>query len=346
MKRFLAAVLVLLASASFLFSLETRRGQIRILLDEDKGTFSIYHSPRGEEEKSFFVSQDPRTTGITLLVNNRLFRMGQNSTFRQEAVLTDSGCAYVWTSPSLKAVLDFVFVSSDGSSYSDGVRLLLTLENLSRNSQNVGVRFLFDTWLGETGRYHFSLSDLSAVEGEKELSGGFPDYWTSGDSGASTRLQVMLKGKGTTPPARVIFANWKRLNETSWNYDTHSSRNFNFLPYSINDSAVAQYYDIQPLEPAASREISILLGLFSDRGFTEITPAAAALAAEPVVPVEPGNDETLLEAVRVDLTQVNKVLQQIEAALSSGEELDQATLNSLKDSVMELEERRSRYQTE
>ena len=159
MKRFLFIALLILLTVSFLSALEIRRGQIRILLEEDKGTFSIFHSARGEDEQSFFVSEDPRTTGVFLLIDNKIYRMGQNSTFKQEAVLNDNGASYIWTSPALKVTLEFIFISSTGNSYSDGVQMKLTAENTSSRTQSVGIRFLFDTWLQEAGKEHFRLAD-------------------------------------------------------------------------------------------------------------------------------------------------------------------------------------------
>ena len=54
---------------------------------------------------------------------------------------------------------------------------------------------------------------------------------------------MMLDNNIVTSPDKVIFSNWKRLDESGWTLNVKDGRNFNLLPYSINDSAVSHYYE-------------------------------------------------------------------------------------------------------
>lgn len=340
MRRILLASFLLCISASFIYSLETRSGQIKIVLDEVKGTFSFYKINTGNTpDESFFLDEDTRTTSIFVLIDNRVYRMGQNSFFTQKAELTETGARFVWENPAYNVFLDFNFISSTGGSYSDGVNLSFSIENLSANSHNIGIRFLFDTYLDESDGAHFKLAS-GEIKKETEFKESFPDWWGSGI------VQVMMKSRGTTPPERVVFANWKRLNDNSWFYESRENRNFNLLPYSINDSAVSHYYAIKPLESKKTRVINIFLGIKGEKGFQEMSSIQTAGAAEPVVAVNTGDKYNLLQAIEVDLIQVNKILEELEAVIDKNDDINSSVLNELEAKVKELKERQSRYSVE
>jgi hypothetical protein len=73
----------------------------------------------------------------------------------------------------------------------------------------------------------------------------------------------------------VHFANWKRLNETSWKISAIPNRNFNYPPYSINDSAVCYYYDPRVILPGESREIVLYLAAEDKNGFARVRITSA-----------------------------------------------------------------------
>ena len=106
------------------------------------------------------------------------------------------------------------------------------------------------------------------VNSESLLRPDYQQYWVSPSSKTNIKgLQVMLKTEGATTPERVVFANWKRFNESSRAYDVNPSRNFNYLPYSINDSAVGMFYEVSNLSRDETREIGIVAGGFSGSSF-------------------------------------------------------------------------------
>ncbi len=347
MNRLKFVLIFFILGITSVWALESRSGQIKLVLEENKGTFAVYRIGQSSEpDVSLFVDEDTRTSSVSLLIDNRIYRMGQNSSFQQNAELTEQGARYLWENPSFEIILDFSFISSTGGSYSDGVKMILSVENKSEQRHNVGVKFLFDTYLGEEDSAHFLLPDNGDIKKEIEYSGSFPGWWRSGASSSDASLQVMMNSRGTTPPERVVFANWKRLNENSWFYESRANRNFNLLPYSINDSAVAHYYEIKSLESDKIRKVNIYMGLSGNIGFQEMTETQSASAAEPVVPVDTEDPYNLIQAIQVDITQVNKILGQIETALENTEDISDEELAAFISSVEELNERQSRYSVE
>jgi hypothetical protein len=86
----------------------------------------------------------------------------------------------------------------------------------------------------------------------------------------------------------VHFANWKRLNDATWELQ-YNRRNFTNPPYSINDSAVSYVFNPQRLPAGESRVYSILLAAADENGFARVafssgSPASAHPSQNPASP--------------------------------------------------------------
>lgn len=339
-----------------LFGLEITNGKIRLVLTEDTTRFSAYYNTSGNNWTPLFYAQDPRTTTLGVLAGNDLYRMGDSSGFKASVTKTASGGEITWTSPTLKVTESFAFKSSIGASQADGLLVTIRVTNNSNSSLPVGVRYLIDTYLGEQNRIGFMTPGNSSMSNETELSGSqVPDYWVSpGDRKLSVALEDVLRGSGVTLPDKVVFANWKRLNDSGWNFTSDPNRNFNLLPYSINDSAVALYYNPQSLAAGASRTITLLLGQYTAAGWGNVAPASSTAAPAEKSTNQPNAAVTQLlnqantaasssansssspaqsdtrTAVQTDLNTVNGVLDQIQKMLASPQSVSQSDIEGLR----------------
>jgi hypothetical protein len=128
-----------------------------------------------------------------------------------------------------------------------------------------GARFLIDTMLGENENIHFT-SDKRQIGSEILIDTSSDDsYWVSGNK--QLALMGNLATSGSTRPSFVHFANWKRLNDARWDLCPERGRDFNFLPYSIGDSAVCYYYEPEIIPAGKDRVITIMLAAKDERGF-------------------------------------------------------------------------------
>jgi hypothetical protein len=329
-----AAALFTLAAAALLpdaaWALDLADGRIRLTLYEGIGRFSISCVTKGQNGIAvpLLAAQDPRTTTLSVVVGNRVYRLGESSEFSEKAEKVPGGGRFTWKSSFLQVTETFTFIASTGSPVTDGVRIDLNLKNSSEKDASIGARYLFDTYLGESSFVHFRTDTLTKLTHELALSPADKAlYWVSPLSGNAEELglQVMLSGTGVTSPDRAVFANWKRLSDSPWSYDVSGSRNFSLLPYSVNDSAVAQYYEPRPVAKGADVTITLALGKFTRDGFSfgapsvaqESTPAATqASAAQSAAPsTAPGPDR---QALLADLAAVDRILARLDGALSSG----------------------------
>jgi hypothetical protein len=262
--------------------------------------------------------------------------MGESSEFSEAVEKTQTGGRFIWRSAFLQVTETFTWLASQGSLGTDGVRIDIALKNLSQADITAGVRFLFDTYLGESSFVHFRTETLTQVSRELTLqAGSLPAYWVSPLAGdpEDFGFQVMTSGQGITVPDKIVFANWKRLSDAPWVFDTSPSRNFSLLPYSVNDSAASQYYDPRPIPRGREVTITLAVGKFNRGGSSASASALAqSLAA--------GQQATgARQGVDADLATVNRILAQVDAGLASATIISDADLLLLESALRELEDR-------
>jgi hypothetical protein len=201
-----------------------------------------------------------------------------------------------------------------------------------------------------------------------------PRYWLSSDfrSRKPAGLLCLLQGPEATEPDRVVFANWKRMSEAGWSYETSPGRSFSDLPYSINDSAVFQYYNPQSIAPNGSRTVTIVLRA-AKPGLPDLEPQtpqpaqqasvtpgeaaspeavetpgeaaspasaeapSAAPAKEPAAGPNAESSETL--ALRGDLKVLDNLLQELERKLSARAAFSEEELKQMEQLLADLKNR-------
>ncbi len=265
LRTLLTAAALLFFAAAGLNALEVTKGNVKLVLYEKGGRFNVFVNKPGAPAQSFaFVSQeDPRTTMLQILVDNDIYTMGDDASFRQVAEKTAGGARFTWSSALMKVTEEFTFLTPNDVPLTEGVKIDITIDNVSEVNHRIGVRYLFDTYLGEKKGTHFVTSTNNTFSREASLNVAQNNfYWISPfiEGGSGEGVMSLADSRYATAPDEVVFANWKRLYEANWDYKSPGNLDFNFFPYSFNDSAVAQYYPIEELKKKTSRKIVIVLG--------------------------------------------------------------------------------------
>ena len=339
--------LFLVLSAFQLSALEIKEGRIKIILNETNGRFSAYYLDDISKEKylSFFLEDDPRTTMLTVLVGNNVEYMGDSFGYRQTASKTADGAQFEWKSSRITVTESFTFIKSENSSLTDGFKVSIKVQNDSEEELSIGICYLFDTYLGEADQ-HFIIDSKTVLNNETEYTSNMPEYLVSPSTGSDSEgLQLMLKSEGLTLPDKVLFANWKRLNDNLWNYNSNSTRNFNLLPYSINDSAVALYFEEKTISKGDNREVIMGFGSFSINGFkgtqSNNTTVSSIFDQTVSTAIEDGDLET---AVKSDLIAIKDLITQIDKIISGNLEATEEELNLFAQIIKNLESKKSLYE--
>jgi len=354
------AVLILTVSLISVPALEIDEGRVRLVLHEGIGRFSLYtrSGSTQDTEIPLFVDQDPRTSGISLVVNEKIYKLGDTPDFSEKIEkATMSGIPrFEWESRTLKVVQEFSPVSSPTSTEAAGVHMSIQITNLTRSKLSVGLRMCFDTYLGEENLSHFRSDRHQEIRNELTVSkADMIRYWLSPSSKSPQEigLKCFTSGADITSPDKIVFANWKRLSDASWDYKTSSNRNFNLMPYSINDSAVCMYYEPVTIIPRGGREIVLVLAnvTLSDYG-VEVAAPVPTPSEPPVdtlqalgdrVRADAGSGEDDSAALRRELENLNDLLAEIERRLSSEEDINDQDLRLMEEILSAIKYRSERY---
>lgn len=300
MKRAIAALLLLLLPLG-ISALEVEEGRIRLTLDEHTSRFTIDYKDNRGDWVPLFVSDDPRTSAIEVLEGNQIHRIGDSGEFRQSAVYREGTATFLFTSSTLEIEQLFEFVISVGSDAVDGVQMTLSVTNLGERRQTVGARYLFDTYLGERDNTHFLLPTQERLINEIDLVESLANTYVASPSGESPSVgfQYMLAGNQITEPESAVVANLKRLTDSIWEYEANGDRNFNRLPFSVNDSALLVTYLQAELETGETYQVVSQFGNIAPDGYhpvgTVVVPpqvAQEAIAHGPAVEETPIVEET------------------------------------------------------
>ena len=330
-------------------SLDLTEGRIKITLHEDSGSFSAYFLEDINSGKytPFLFDKDPETSFLSIMVDNKTYKMGNSSVFSKDLFLTPTGGKIVWESTALKVTEEFSFVKSQKSSLSDGFKITINIENISEHNNLIGLIYLLDTYLGEDQNEHFNLDSGSSISSEDSYLSNFPNYWVSPISESSfSGLQGMIRGPGITVPNKIIFANWKRLQDNLWNYQVKKTRNFNLIPYSINDSAVSVIYDPIKVQSNSSREVVIVMGAYSNSSFKgtsllEDSGIDAIFNNTINANADPQNTET---SIKSDLIATTDLLKKIDSFLLFPDKVTVGEIDLIVQILETLKQRKNIYE--
>jgi hypothetical protein len=360
-RRSALAGLLLAAVLLQAWPLEISSGKLKLVLHKGSGRFSLYL-----DGTALFVDQDPRTSGMALLLDNKVYKLGDSGEFKESVEAVSGGGRFTWTSKRATVTANFSFQGADS------VSLAVTIANKSPDELSVGLRLLLDTYLGEADFPHFRTDRHREINGELSFSSeDMPAYWWSRSSRLpeAPGLLVPLRGQGVTTPDRLVLANWKRLSDSAWLYEPLPARNFSDLPYSINDSAAGHYYGPARLAAGESRTIVIVLSggkpvpptdaaaavaaPASSPSAAGAAPAAAAAEAKPAeaapgppaaapVPAAPAPSPVEL-GIRGDLRVINSLLQQLSQKLESKTALSEEEVRLMEQMIADLKKRLENY---
>jgi len=316
-KKAVIVIALLLVALSLPSALEMKSGIVKAVIDEGDARVSLYKlvDPAKGRYEPLIFDVDPRTSFLTLSFDGRQAKLGDSGDYHFTVKKTDTGAAIEFRSAFCVVVESIDFVVSNGSALADGFRFTFTMTNASQADAAIGLRFLVDTCLGEKSASHF-LTDLQPkIAAETGFTSASGDSWIESMNDKAA-LMVVLRGSGYAPPDRVVFANWKRLNEEPWLLEPVAGRSFTLLPYSVNDSALALYWQPVGVRKGESRKSEIILGVFNANGYpvAGAESGSSALYAQTVAAAPSGSADALAQ----DLLVVRDLISKIDQAVASG----------------------------
>jgi len=337
-------LLAFAVAPSLLAALEIKEALIKLVVNEQTSRVSLYSliDIAKSRYEALLFDQDPRTTFATLSLDGKQYRLGDSAEFRSTVMRTETGARIEFRSASCVVSQDIEFINTEGAALSDGVKMSFTIENVSQKDEAIGLRLLLDTWLGEKSGKHFRTDVREHIGEESYFDSKSADTWIS-TPGEKSDLMIILASKRSERAEGALFANWKRLNDEPWFFTAAPGRNFTLLPYSVNDSAVALYWQPANLSRGATRKASLILCQFNPKGYSTTVSRDAsteALFSQTVLAL-PGADPKA--ALASDLVSVRDLISRIDRALSSGTAPGSDELQAWRKILDKLEERAKGY---
>jgi len=238
-------------------------GNIRLTVNEKKGSISLYYMTYANSKRyePLFYSKEPKSSYISVNLDGKVHRLDQSGFFRSRTENIDGNPVIVYESPDVTVHEIFTPVRTVNSDEINGVNITILVQNNGKKSIPTGLRFLIDTHLGE-GRNSIPIStNNQSITNETLIYGESGEtYWISKDSNLSLMGSIVNPfDKSAKIPDFIHIANWRRLNNASWKLRFSQGRSFTIIPYSIRDSAVCYYYEPSILEAGKSFTYSIAL---------------------------------------------------------------------------------------
>ena len=367
-KFFLVIILLLLPSVIPAATIENKH----LLVDVDDETGRIYLSTvegcsdiLGDERINLLFFDRPPASYTVIYVSNDAFIYGSHrGRFTKRPVTVGKSISAFWENNLISVLQNVQFIQRKSSGIEDGVLITYTIENKTDFPLDTGIRFLFDTSLGEKGKYHFDIPGTGKICYETEFGKNeLPDYWLSVGLSEDTSicLRGVIKENVVTSPDKIVFANYKALRESYYYYRIRKKNTFDFPPHSRNDSAVAIYYNPTELAAGASRKYSTILGLCGEGEYGEDEgeilevkekPGDQELPLEKEEKIEPEvkphrevdadlikKELAKIDELRGSLEKINNLIEQINLILDTEEKIiEEDELMRLKNTLIELEQ--------
>jgi hypothetical protein len=320
-----AALIVFFALPSPAEAAEFTNGSVRLVLHEETSRFSLYsiHEDSRGRYEALFADQDPRTSFLSVSFNDRIYKLGDTSSFRARLGGDASKPSFIFESSFLLVTQEFSFITTPGSPSPNGVSIRITIENRSPQQSRVGARFLLDTDLGENSSQPPFITDKRQIGSEISVEQGSPDsWWVSKNEQRSLMGSMFGAAEAGEEADSLYFANWKRLNDVSWKIPYQEGRNFNMPPYSIGDSAVCYYFEPRSLNRGESCSFTIVLAASGERGFAagtgepELRESLANILRESAQ--APQADASAAGSREKDLELIRSLIEQIDGYIASG----------------------------
>ena len=323
-------LLLLIALVSFpAAAAEYSQGDLQLVLNETTGRFLLYYTG-GDKAQALFANEDPRSSFLSVIVNDRTYKMGDSAGFRTRLAGDNSNPSLIFESSFLTVTEEFSFIPIPNSAAPDAVRIQITIENRSDQQLNTGARFLLDTNLGEGSPGYPFTTDLRTINSETLMTGADRDrYWTD-QNGKISLTGTFITGSSLDPDS-IHISNWKRLNDVTWKASFQAGRNFNFPPYSIGDAAVCYYFEPAVLGRGEKRSMAFTLILnydpAQDTGMTTLLPPPPEIAIPAPVAIHNVARIEAENSLQQDLTALEKLIAEIEEHIASGTASDEDIAN-------------------
>ena len=274
--------------------------------DKDaKGRFALQTSfgdplNENDDSKELIYGQPlPWTSYTSFLINGKAYIFGNKDkrlerrsrkSFHylpiKKQFIDDNSIISVAELDGLEIWQSLSFFRNPSTLVNDSMKISYELRNMSNSTQNVAMRLMLDTKLGENDGAPLRMGEHAVPSEIQVQQSDLYSYWQAFDSLSSPNIiaQGLLQdfSKQLTLPTYIHLANWGTLADSEWDVAYKKGRSFIREGEKEKDTALALYYEAQDVSANQSLTLSTVYGL----GGLSLAPGAlsAGLTAAKQVP--------------------------------------------------------------
>ncbi|MBR5517760.1 MAG: S-layer homology domain-containing protein [Clostridia bacterium] len=227
------------------FTIHTADGLPNKASDNDKNLLFLHDTP----ETSFTTF---RIDGKDYIFGNSYGFLGSEGGIVSKPVVDGNITTTVWKVKGVEVTQKLQLIVDASNPNVGNTKITYSVVNAGDHKVEVGSRIMLDTQLG-TNDASPMLVGTTYITNETEYEGeGVPAAWKSADEKFAPGVisYGLLSGFDNVAPSRMVIAHWESLSKTKWDYTPNSLINFTTdkNEYGSADSAVALYYEPQPVE--------------------------------------------------------------------------------------------------
>lgn len=333
MKRLISVIFAMCGIVASLSALDVRDGLVRIKIDELNGRVSFYRlsSVSGSQYEALTFDTDPRTSFLMISIDGRRAKLGDTQDYKMTIRRTTPGAEIEYSSPVVTVKEKISFIRSIDSRVSNGFKIEYEVKNISARDSRVRLRQIWDTRLGEKSGIHFATNLRQRIDEELKFSRQAEETFIA-TPGENASMALLLSK--VERPDYVVLANWKRVSDAAWAYDT-LLKGFSMAPYSVNDSAIALYWDETTIRAGATKTFVhyLLSGGPGTEFVKQLTENGFAIAGETVV------EDTSAAAKKqllLDIEAIRKLLASLDQAIEGVGTLKDEEIDALVNQTEEM----------
>ncbi len=337
-KRLLILGILILNIACFTFAAEQTETNFKLKFDETVSTWEMHYNSNGKVSP-LLENRDPSTSYSVISVDGKNYRLKKNSFFNQHIEEYPGLMVVHWSNRILHITQS---VQLDNSI--KGFKITLSIRNLSKNYTSVGLKQIFDTFNNTEGA-DFLINGNIPLDSEQSWKGSdIPEYWGTNPE-KNEDLRLTFTPLGDRKPDQIIFANWKRISDSDWNFNVRNGRDFSLLPYSINDSAAGVYYNPVSIPPGT--EIAIQYALTSGGPVARPSETTKTETTDVAIPkASPVSDKSLIlsYSFQYDLDMIDDFINEINTLLQLDNPVYTTQVEYFQGELEKLKQKLSHYE--
>lgn len=226
------------------------------------GTFGIYAFNKDTKAQVNLLSvlDKASSTFFSLKYGKDIYQLNKSANIVSEIRQTRNSVQCLYRLPNKARLLvdfmpvnkyddvEFDYIKGDGV-----VKVTMYATNLSSKKTEVGVKGVFDTYLGENG-IHFKTAGNMNYDAEAKITDIENKQWVLSEN-SKYSIQFLLYGKGISTPKTVFLTTKENLLKNEWEPNVIENRSFNTV-VSYNNSELGVNW---PLVELAQNETNVIV---------------------------------------------------------------------------------------